>query len=116
MKLWQVPTRFSNPVACKPIGCLDGYAQNRLCPADGLRPQVSISTLCSTLPRRLQDKRLLLLEAVAVYGLRPVDAIAKESGIKLHTLLDLRGNIPTFVEVTEGAGSRRQYPRLSKPR
>ena len=29
----------------------------------------------------------------------------RKGAIKLHTLLDLRGNIPTFIEITEGTGA-----------
>src|ERR1022692_401213 len=34
-----------------------------------------------------------------------------KAAVKMHTLLDLRGNIPTFIHITEGKVHDSQYPR-----
>ena len=34
-----------------------------------------------------------------------------KAAVKLHTLLDLRGNIPTFIHISDGKMHRGQYPR-----
>ena len=37
-----------------------------------------------------------------------------KAAVKMHTLLDLRGNIPTFIHISDGTKSRRLQARCTK--
>ena len=39
-----------------------------------------------------------------------------KAAVKMHTLLDLHGNIPTFISITDGKNARRQHPRRVRSR
>jgi len=130
-------------------------------PDYGLHAVANFSPLCGQIPRRFQNKKVLLPRSIPLYGLRSTLAEANEkrdwriyaelaqtliatarnlystetfldelketvyaldsttidlclsvfpwasfrktkSAIKLHTLLDLRGNIPTFIHISDG--------------
>lgn len=82
--------------------------------------------MCQKIQRALSDEKFFLLETIISHGVWSVNISRKfkisidlclslfcwakyrktKAAIKMHTLMDLRGNIPTIVHVTDGV----KYP------
>ena len=103
------------------------YRHSRFFIGDGILANANLSAVHATVSRPPQDLILHLPGSIFLFGVRPVNLLRKpvyaldattidlclsvfpwanfrqtKSAIKLHTLLDLRGSIPTFLHISEG--------------
>src|SRR6266403_1917249 len=91
------------------------YWTNRLLAAYGLSAQLRVSEMCESLFGGLQITKPFLPGAVFCHGFRAIDFCLSlfpwakfrqhKAAVKMHTLLDLHGNIPSFIRITDGKTS-----------